>query len=248
MFGLFSLAAIGVGLWEIWCARNLAKYDGSIVSSQGILHKICYKVKEICQVTTLPEANLGHIKILETFGLQHYKHKQLKFMAIKWICPPWPSLKLNIDGASKLNGESGGGGVIRDHLGNVLLAFNHYYGISNSIIAEARALLDGINYARTTGSTATNIECDSQTLVHIINKKATCPWSILSYVREIWRLLTPTDSIIHIYREGNTVADSLASLACRLKCNAFYSSSELPPLIKGAIRLDKLGMPSVRVM
>lgn len=248
MFGLFGLAAVGVSMWEIWCARNSDKYDDSKTSCQGLLHKIRYKVKEICQISSLPEANQEHIRILDALGIQFAKPKQLRAIAIKWFCPPWPSLKLNTDGASKANGESGGGGVIRDHLGNVILAFSHYYGFSNSIIAEAPALLDGMKYIKITGSTAAIIECDSQTIVNIIKRKATCPWSILSYVREIWSLLNPADTINHIFREGNTVADSLASLACKLKCNASYSSSELPTLIRGAVRLDKLGMPSVRLM
>lgn len=171
---------------------------------------------------------------------------QLKI--IRWISPPWPSFKLNSDGACKQNGISGGGGVIRNFKGDIILAYSHYYGHTNSLIAEARAILDGTKYLHTITDRPAYIECDSHIIVRIINKETQCPWSILSFVREIWKLISQHDRIIHTYREGNKVADLLASLACNSKCNAFYSCNELPTIIKGEARLDKLGLPSIRVM
>lgn len=157
-------------------------------------------------------------------------------------------LKLNTDGASKTSGLLGGGGLIRNSKGDILFAFSHFYGTTTSIIVEARALLDGIKYLRTFFCRPVLIECDSKVLVQIINKAAHCPWTILAYVREIKSLILSEDSISHIFREANTVADLLASQACSNNCNSFYSSSELPRNIKGAARLDKLGMPSIRIM
>lgn len=87
------------------------------------------------------------------------------------MSPPWPFLKLNTDGAHKAEDLSGGGGVIRDHKGNVLLAFSHFYGQANSLIAEARALNDGIRYLHTISNHAAYIEGSPSTVVNDSSKK-----------------------------------------------------------------------------
>lgn len=168
---------------------------------------------------------------------------------IKWRFLPWPHLKLNTDGASKQTGDSGGGSVIRDSHGSALLAFSHYYVPRNSIMAEARALLDGRKYLKTITAQSAFSECDSLVLVQVISRKVPCPSVILIYVRKFWNLLSENDSITHIFREANKVADSLANLACNVKCNSFFlSQQQLPNHIKGATRMDKLSQPSIHLM
>lgn len=246
--GLFILAVIEYGHWEIWKARNKAKYDGRSMSNSRILHRIIYQVKSLCNIANLKEADNNKMKCLGDFGICTRAISNSQLRVIRWMQPLWPSLKLNTDGACKSNGESGGGGVIRDSRGNTIFAFSHFYGTANSLIAEARALLDGIKYLRTFVSDPAIVECDSQSLVRIIKKEIHCPWSILAYAREVWNVLSEKDNIGHVFREGNQVADSLASLACSSKCNSFFSLDELPITIKGIARLDKLGMPSIRTM
>ncbi|MQM15947.1 hypothetical protein Taro_048900 [Colocasia esculenta] len=57
--------------------------------------------------------------------------KQCKL--VRWI-PPLQGLVLNVDGASKGNpGPCGGGGLVRNGFGAVLLAFFHFYGTGNSL-------------------------------------------------------------------------------------------------------------------
>lgn len=64
-----------------------------------------------------------------------------KVSVVKWIRPPSLSLKLNTYGCSKGNpGPSGGGGLLRNDLGMVLLAFSVDLGLCSSLEAEARAL------------------------------------------------------------------------------------------------------------
>lgn len=248
LFGLFHLTVIGITLWELWTARNLARNDGKFSAKNSILHSVLSQAKTICQLVNIQEANPARRKFLLGFGIQGSCLHTPVLKAIKWICPPWPLFKLNTDGASKTTRLSGGGGVIRDSKGDIILAFSHYYETATSLIAEARALLDGLKYLRIVSPGPAIIECDSKSLVQIINKETQCPWYILSYTREMSSLLLPDDLISHIYREANTVADLLANHACYVKCNFFFSSKDLPTKIKGAARLDKLGMPSFRIM
>ncbi|MQM21519.1 hypothetical protein Taro_054559 [Colocasia esculenta] len=59
---------------------------------------------------------------------------------------------LNVDGASKGNlGICGRGGCIPNSHGNVLVAFANFYGEGNNIIAETRALCDGLLLAHFLG-------------------------------------------------------------------------------------------------
>ncbi|XP_043692976.1 uncharacterized protein LOC122643420 [Telopea speciosissima] len=61
-------------------------------------------------------------------------------------------MKLNVDGASKGNsGPSGGGGVIRDSSGNVVMAFANFYGHCTNTEAEMRLILDGLQLCASKG-------------------------------------------------------------------------------------------------
>ncbi|KAF8407737.1 hypothetical protein HHK36_006872 [Tetracentron sinense] len=52
-------------------------------------------------------------------------------------------MKLNIDGTTKCNhGHAGGGGVIRDHMGDFIAVFYKFYGMASNSFAEIRDLLD----------------------------------------------------------------------------------------------------------
>ncbi|KAH9288934.1 hypothetical protein KI387_033051, partial [Taxus chinensis] len=59
--------------------------------------------------------------------------------------PPTAWYKLNFDGASKGNpGDSGGGGVIRDHRGCFVATFSSKMGKQTNHYSEALAALWGI--------------------------------------------------------------------------------------------------------
>ncbi|XP_042964616.1 uncharacterized protein LOC122298830 [Carya illinoinensis] len=76
----------------------------------------------------------------------HVRKKSMK--AIAWIKPNRGQYKLNVDGSSLRNpGLAGGGGVVRDHDGRVLVGFAIHYGQVSNNVAEGRALLDGLKLA-----------------------------------------------------------------------------------------------------
>lgn len=53
-------------------------------------------------------------------------------------------------------------------------------------------------------------------------------------------------SIKHLYREGNKVADALARQGAMGRNNLFTNSCQLPRVIKGLYRLDKMGTAYIR--
>ncbi|MQM05964.1 hypothetical protein Taro_038782 [Colocasia esculenta] len=73
-------------------------------------------------------------------------------------------------------------------------------------------------------------------------------WAVFPWWRGICdmiRILNP--KLVHTYREGNQVADSLANFACTNEsCLVFSELSELPFNARGALLVDRLGLPSFR--
>lgn len=249
LFGLFKLAALGVGLWEIWLARNAPRFDRKLISPQGLFHKVISQVKQVISTAKLREDQQLSRTILAKFGISATSRTAPLVKIVKWLCPPWPFLKINTDGAHKHTGHSGGGGIIRNFQGHILLAFSHYYENCPSLVAEARALADGIKYLSAISSKSALVESDSLLLIQVLNKQTDCPWEILPFIREIWSFSPQIKSFAHVYREVNQAADYLANFACQSQCNSFFTSQhDLPSETKGASRLDKLGMPSIRVM
>ena len=94
-------------------------------------------------------------------------------MLIKWIQPPHNVLKLNTDGCSKGNpGISGGGEVLRDARGNLLLAFSCSFGLATSLQAEVCALIFGVKLCLEKGFSSFEVELDSLVLVQILHRKS----------------------------------------------------------------------------
>ena len=65
-------------------------------------------------------------------------------IAIHWFCPVY-GWKLKVNGSSRENpGQAGGGFVVRDSSGLVVLAESKYFRQTTSLVAEALALLNGL--------------------------------------------------------------------------------------------------------
>ncbi|MQL71609.1 hypothetical protein Taro_003945, partial [Colocasia esculenta] len=158
-----------------------------------------------------------------------------------WWIPPSYGYCLNVDGACKGNpGPCGGGGCMRDSNQDVHLSFAFFYGQGNSVIAEVRALGVGLRLAE---------HRDSLVLAQsfILDK---CPsWKCLYWWRIAKSLLNKFNiTVLHVYRETNTVANTLASLACERGESSVFIGSSFPHICKGPVVLDKIGLPSIRGM
>ncbi|MQL97510.1 hypothetical protein Taro_030204 [Colocasia esculenta] len=144
--------------------------------------------------------------------------KMSKF--VRWI-PPIYGLMLNVDGASKGNPEPcGGGGIFRDSHGNVSLAFSHYYGVGSGIVAEVRAMHDGVLLAVEKGLIVTNICSDSLTLVASLRTGVVLSWDCYRWWRTVLDFVQLHGvQVTHVFREANQVAIALANFAYSMRCN-----------------------------
>ncbi|MQM09134.1 hypothetical protein Taro_042000 [Colocasia esculenta] len=159
-------------------------------------------------------------------------------------------LKLNVDGAFKItSGEAGGGGILRDHEGNMCWAFTRkYYGLNSSLAAEALALRDGLSICCSKGVTEVLVETDSLNLLQIVTKQISCPWDfacIMQHIAAKTQLLEA--EITHTPREANRVADCPANSAASCPHFLIWDCwADLPTIVKEPYKFDKVGYPSIR--
>ncbi|MQL79934.1 hypothetical protein Taro_012363 [Colocasia esculenta] len=140
---------------------------------------------------------------------------------VRWT-PPKHGVCLSVDGACK--------------------------GNPDSLLAEVRALTDGLRLAALHGFHITTVHSDSllfvQSFIHDKCPSWKCSWW--------WNLahsllLQMHVSMDHVFREANRVADALASHACLTQQRSIFSSSVFPTSCKGPVALDKSGLPSIRL-
>lgn len=68
--------------------------------------------------------------------------------------------------------------MIRNHLGHLIAASSHCYGICSSVVAEFRALYDGILLFKSISEISTCpivLETDSKVMVDVLTSKAKAP-------------------------------------------------------------------------
>ncbi|XP_071902237.1 uncharacterized protein [Coffea arabica] len=192
---------------------------------------------------------LGCLSFPQLYELSSNPASRVSFHIVRWSARPG-CLILNTDGCSKGNpGCSGGGGILRDASGGPILAFSAFFGIRSSLHAEALAMLTGLRMCVKQGFVTVDLQSDSRVLVGIIQRRFRCPWQIRPEIEQIWDLAATGVRVSHCYREANRVADILANVGVSHPQQGYImydSTSIISKLAKGEIRLDKLGMSSVR--
>ncbi|KAL2532578.1 Uncharacterized protein Adt_05929 [Abeliophyllum distichum] len=101
-------------------------------------------------------------------------------------------------------------------------------------------------YIKRLGLSVLWVESDSTLAIHCITKGGG-PWHIQATLRHIRHLLAmDRDTITHIFREGNQVADLLASEGWDRRYYYEYSSQDLPRRHRSLVQIDRFGLPTVR--
>ncbi|KAK4375097.1 hypothetical protein RND71_005774 [Anisodus tanguticus] len=81
-------------------------------------------------------------------------------------------------------GPGGGGGCLRDHNGDMVMAFSLFLGHCTNNIAEASAILIGMIWCIDNEVLNVIIESDSLIVIDAINKKNTSHWKIKRHYRK----------------------------------------------------------------
>ena len=133
-----------------------------------------------------------------------------------WICPPLGLMRLNVDGSAMGKpGAAALGGVLCDHVGAFKGVFSKSIGIEDSNFVEFMAIKEGLSlFSSSTWAQSHNliIESDSKNAILWAKSHLLVPWrmKLISNQIEALKFRVKGVSFVHIFREANSVADSLA--------------------------------------
>ena len=152
-----------------------------------------------------------------------------------WSPPPLGMFKVNVDGATSVDGRNSSAGVvIRDSCGTVIAACCKYFQGHFSVAkAEALAVECGILLARDMKISQIIIESDAASTVSDINDKFMDGY-LGNLYQGIIALLSSFSSwkIKHVKRECNRVAHELAHIARSSETNQVWFEDPPPELIE----------------
>lgn len=189
-----------VALWGIWKWRNEILFinkDRSDFSKAEWIHNLCSD-----DVAAFKKDSFMQ-KGLSSFNLN----------SIKWTKPPSGWFKLNSDCCySGKNSVAGYGGTIRNGEGEWVIGYNGSCGVCSIFSAEAWGVLKGIQLAANIGIQNLIVESDSKDIIECLNNVSTRDnWeqNIICECIDRAKLFNSIE-FIHIFREGNQVADRMA--------------------------------------
>ncbi|XP_075084894.1 uncharacterized protein LOC142168132 [Nicotiana tabacum] len=169
---------------------------------------------------------------------------------VTWQLPDARWYKSDTDGASKGNpGPSSNGFCVRNEVGDLMYTKADNIGVTTNVVAEAKAILQGLEYCVTHDLHPLILETNSLVLKKVIEGKWVTPWCIGAEVQKIRGLREHFNVIFqHVYREVNTVADYIANNAFNFAGSTiFYSFIGMTSEGRKLLNLDKSQTPNLRI-
>ncbi|XP_057791006.1 uncharacterized protein LOC131008125 [Salvia miltiorrhiza] len=218
-------------IWCIWNHRNQVIFEDAASSATSITIQVKTFILEASRLCPGPMANtVDELLVLHGLGVPGKPRSSVSYIYVLWRAPPAPWLKFNIDGSVH-------GAPPCIHAGGIIRSWAFDAELLALIIALERIVHHGWYYVW--------IESDSSYVVnHFRSRSLTVPWRFLNQ----WKKSLQDSShlhicISHIYREGNAVADFLASLVVE---KGFWPS--VVPGISSLVRDDVCSLPYVRIV
>nr|XP_009616365.1 uncharacterized protein LOC104108915 [Nicotiana tomentosiformis] len=237
-------AAPTIITWELWKKRNTFR-NGVTISTNRVIH-------EVNNLARIKFPWLSHIHVLWPEMIQFFEAYKpiLITRKVTWQFPHEKWYKCNTDGASKGNFRpSSLGFCVRDDACNLIYARSVNLDETTNVVAEAKAILHGLEYCSANNLHPLILETDCLLLKKLIEREWDTPWCIMAEVQKIQELRDHFNVIFqHVYREGNIIADYLANIAFSfVGTTHFHSFAELPTVGRRLINMDKSQIPNLRV-
>lgn len=110
--------------------------------------------------------------------------------------------------------------------------------------AELLALIEGLKLCHQLALNNVVIETDSKLIVDALTGQAAWPWRLHYDLQQADGLLHSFGTTLqHIFREANSVADSLAKIASTCSVSRPFLYHDLPPYVRGLLALDRVSFP-----
>ncbi|KAL5754547.1 hypothetical protein ACOSP7_022767 [Xanthoceras sorbifolium] len=169
-------------------------------------------------------------------------HSPASRRSVKWT-PPAPNFfKLNTDAALDVSRNTTGlGAVLRDSCVAVLLScVDKITGMLPPIVAEAKAILLGLSVAIEGGFSSLIIESECAKVIKLLSESKS-PISavgmVINDIQDTLRFSSASAHFMHVSRNGNVVAHSLAKLV--ISTNSFlFWVEDVPPSIGSLVESD----------
>ncbi|KAI0518958.1 hypothetical protein KFK09_006397 [Dendrobium nobile] len=230
---IFNLIPLLI-VWYIWKARNDAKHNVIKMEASNIISNVRHKILQLHSYNLLYGKNfINCLELAKEFGFTVSDFTiNSADKIVKWIKPKPPYVKLNSDGSVGPNG-AGAGGIIRDYLGNIIVAYTAPIQWSSAISTELKPLLYGLEICIKLGINFVWIELDVMLLIQIIDNVVPGNPNNFYLIRKIKNSLSVVNYYIsHIYREANVCADWLAKRGCNIHSYEELDTRRLHPLLK----------------
>lgn len=124
-----------------------------------------------------------------------------------------------------------------------------FYGVQSNMVAEAEALLQGLERCVADNLVCIDVEMDSLVLLQILQGIVSVPWMVVYEIRLMMQYISQMDvQLSHTFRENNAAAaDCLTNMGCtEQKKLDFRCFSELPRVVKGIVKMDRIGIQNIR--
>ncbi|XP_074318863.1 uncharacterized protein LOC141655696 [Silene latifolia] len=187
--------------WAIWEARNRVIFDGGGVAVEDVVRRVQRVLEEIDGELVVRGKDEGGSK--ETGGVQ----------GDEWRRPSSGWVKLNVDAGVKDGVGVGVGVVCRDSSGKVLWGMTHNRReVWEAHVAEAVAVLEGLEQAREAGHDRVVVESDCSQVIEALKQRKTGQSLFSLVLDDILRLCSSFSSVVwsFISRKNNVVAHTLA--------------------------------------
>jgi ribonuclease HI len=110
-------------------------------------------------------------------------------------------------------------------------------------------VLEGLKYARRLGYQAIDLNVDSLAVKQVLTSGSSNNLLGQNLVKNIRRLLELNwkVTVVHSYREANTLADALANIGCSLDYNIIFYDNP-PTQLRHLLEADALGITTPRLI
>ena len=144
---------------------------------------------------------------------------------------------------------SGGGGVVRDSSGNILIGFAVFFGTKTNMEAEFLALLEEVQLCMEQGLHCIQVEMHSKALQLMMLGNCQVPWKLWKEVSQIKALTQGNNfNFSYMFWEANVVANALANLASSTLCYKRFTPAQVSQQVLGLAALDRIHTPYIRMI
>ncbi|XP_047961401.1 uncharacterized protein LOC125206151 [Salvia hispanica] len=235
-------------VWFLWAERNRCRHNEADFRPQNVIWQTQLHIKKLIDSGQLgTNQRRGVVSPLTIVPALSERRQAQLVMPLKWHPPDPPWIKLNTASwLSEGSGQARGGGIIRDHYGQLLCAFSVPLLVASSLEASAKTVRIGLSEAKELG-TQIWIETNDPRVASLVKTRSFGPADSRHEMARLFLLQKGCSTrITSIGSVLNKAAKCLAKLQCDPTEHCRFNSHTAPRIVKAIVRLEQMGVPYLR--